>query len=323
MSMMPTSRLPIEQDAIRVQVIEDSITVPPYGSDQEPIRLTTVQLRYPRFIHAELMTHRVFSRNARSSRAVPTPRLVNEPIFMPHFASNMPGMQAGEEASDELQAEWEKDWDELAQHCCQKAMKWHNQMMHKQWANRCLEWFGFIDVLVTSTDWHNFFNLRDHKDAMPEIQQLARMIRDALEVTSIHTVPRHPWDETNIANWHLPFIPLEDRVSGEYSISDLCKISAARCARISYTPFDSDKVDVQADFRLFHQLLESQPLHASPGEHIAVPDTMISDYPHGVRIEYWANKHEHGNFYGWRQFRKMLPNEAAFDTHYGYRYNHV
>jgi len=68
--------------------------------------LITIHARYPRFIHAELMTHRCFSRNARSSRAVPVQRLINEaeanPVIPWHWGKNQPGMQAFEECNEKV-----------------------------------------------------------------------------------------------------------------------------------------------------------------------------------------------------------------------------
>ena len=79
---------------IQAKIIEDSIS-------STGKRITTFQLLYPRFIHAELMTHRVFSRNASSSRAIPVTKMlamVREDPAMPiHWGRNQPGMQAKEE----------------------------------------------------------------------------------------------------------------------------------------------------------------------------------------------------------------------------------
>ena len=77
---------------ISVKVIADSI------SAHTKQRITTLELEYPRFIHAELMTHRVFSRNSSSSRAIPIQTMINHikattaiPI---HWGKNQSGMQA-------------------------------------------------------------------------------------------------------------------------------------------------------------------------------------------------------------------------------------
>jgi len=78
--------------ACEVKIIEDSLN--PYNG----IRLTTVQLRYWRGIHAEFMTHRVFSRNASSSRAIPVSTFLkqvwNDPATPVHWGANQQGMKA-------------------------------------------------------------------------------------------------------------------------------------------------------------------------------------------------------------------------------------
>ena len=299
----------VKVGAAEAEVIAHSIVM---HSQSPDIEVFTTRTRYWRAIHSEVMTHRVFSRNARSSRAVPTPRLVKEAPYVPKFGMLLPGMQAGEAPSPTLQKEWEKDWEYLAEACRTMAMKWHKDKMHKQWANRCLEWFGYIDTLISATDWANFQVLRDHGDAMPEINDLAIAVREAH--SGSQPVLRSPYDDHHERGWHLPYVTAHDRHT--YALPALQKLSSARSARISYTPFDMDKADVNSDYDLFDRL-NNNPLHASPFEHVCCPDVQVETHlGHGVNVNHWAHQEEHGNFYGWRQFRKTLPNEAAQDSHY-------
>lgn len=307
--MVESTILDVEQEPIRATMIADSVHYD--GPSVIGYRISTLHLRYPRFIHAELMTHRVFSRNARSSRAVPTAKLLQEPIFEPVFGQNIPGMQSKELLHPDDQARAIKIWHDLATYTREAVDNLYDVGVHKQWANRPLEWFGFIDVLVTSTDWANWNALRNHPDAMPEIQKLACLI-DAVRDLSVPIV-RYQYPE--IHAWHLPYITDEER--GTLDINTLCKISAARCARISYTPFDESKVNVEADLALFDKLGTSIPLHASPFEHQAKPDTWLrSNFGKGQAIEYWLYAAEQGNFCGWRQFRKTIQGENVQDGHY-------
>ena len=280
------------------------------------IPLITVRARYWRAIHSELMTHCVFSRNARSSRAVPTPRLLKEDAFFPNFGMNIPGMQAGDAASPELQAEWEQDWLELIVYTRSKVAKWSEQKMHKQWANRPLEWFGWIDTLVTATDWANFYALRDHHMAAPEIQDLAKAIRQAIEESTPTVL--NTYNSGNHTGWHLPYVDGVDKAELNWDLEKLQQVSVARCSRISYTPFDSDKRDIGADLKQFASLLGSSPVHASPAGHQGTPDEVVHIPLSKGALVTWGNPKEHGNFCGWRQFRKMLPNEAIMDDHYSY-----
>ena len=61
---------------IKAKIIADSI-------NSKRCRLTSWVLEYPRFIHAEIMIHRVFSRNAASSRAIPTEKIIQNIIDDP------------------------------------------------------------------------------------------------------------------------------------------------------------------------------------------------------------------------------------------------
>ncbi|MBO6509733.1 MAG: FAD-dependent thymidylate synthase [Roseibium sp.] len=284
---------------ITVNVIEDSIS-------QQGVRLATIHARYPRMIHSEIMTHRVFSRNARSSRAVPSVTLLSEDMYVPHFMKNMPGMQAKEEMSPLNRALAEQVWYEMAEACTKGVKELHQLGVHKQWANRPLEWFGFIDVLISSTDWVNFFHLRDHGDAQPEAEQLSRAVITAMnesEPMMLHS-----------GEWHLPYVDQFER--SNYDLETQKKLSVARCARISYKPFDGN-ASVEAEMERYERLVVSQPLHASPAEHQASPDTetRIPSRRLWTKSDVaWTNPHLQGNFRGWIQYRKTLDNEAVFDA---------
>lgn len=280
------------------KIVEDSIS-------REGIRLTTFHLRYWRAIHSELMTHRDFSRNARSSRAVPSRVLLTEPIFTPEFGLNQGGMQAKDEPVPvELQRRWEMEWQALADICRKQVGKWQEEGMHKQWANRPLEWFGWIDVLVSSTHWENFWALRISEYAQPEFNDLAIAMRQAMDESEPKLLaPRQ---------WHLPYIT--DRERQLYSIDFLLKLSTARCARLSYKPFDGNDTEA-AEIARYERLVVSRPVHASPSEHQATPD-----FPSSARDYYvegklhtkgWRRPDLHGNFVGWVQHRKLIPEEVV------------
>ena len=260
------------------------------------IRLTTLQLRYWRGIHAEVLTHRVFSRNAGSSRARPSKAIIeqvrNDPWGPLHWGKNQPGMQAHEELEPAEKEAAQRFWRDSA--CV--AANYANSLMemgaHKQVVNRILEPYTYIDVLVTSTEWNNWDALRDHEDADPTIRQLAQVMKQAREESTPTLLQP--------GEWHLPYITEEDKQS--HDIEVLKKVSAARCARISYGLFDGSKTTIEKDLDLFDKLVVSQPLHASPTEPQATPDEIDL---HGN----FLNPRLHGNLQGWRQFRKTLPNE--------------
>ena len=185
--------------------------------------IITIHARYPRIIHGEIMTHRVFSRNARSSRAVPVATMlkeIRETPFVPwHWGKNQKGMQAGEECNERVTLNWwgqidpndigrgfdlekidqsrEDAWIHARDAAVEVAEGFSNAGYHKQIANRLIEPFSFIDTLITSTSWANFLHLRDHADAEPHFQDLARMFREAIEGADYQTLEE--------GQWHLPY----------------------------------------------------------------------------------------------------------------------
>lgn len=281
-----------------VKMIADSIS--PQG-----VRLSTLHARYPRMVHSELMTHRVFSRNGRSSRAVPSLTLIKENLYIPHFLKNKSGMQATEELDPQLRMEFEEEWKHLAELTQRQVESWTKRGMHKQWANRPLEWFGYIDVLISSTDWQNFIYLRDDKDAQPEMRDVAHMINHMLKMNNPLSLKP--------GEWHLPYITREEEINPKIDSLTLKKVSAARCARISYKPFDGN-ADIDSELRRYDNLITSLPPHASPTEHQATPDKRInSSTPWPER---WENPKLHGNFTGWIQHRKLIANESVKEKHH-------
>lgn len=306
-------------------------------------RITTFKLRYPKFIHGEFMTHRVISRNASSSRAIPTAKLIEEvrndalragPIF---WGKNQSGMQAAEELDDnELKAGWlvtqrgyaKKLWANAAIEAARAAQLMADAGVHKQIVNRVLEPFSHINVVATATEWDNFFGLRLHKDAQPEMRALAETMWAARAASAPN--PLVP------GQWHLPFVNkdgAEDSAAcmehpgavGDDWIKILIKVSVARCARVSYESFypGNKQSVIDEDLKLYERLVGAQPLHASPAEHQATPDdlipTRLSGRVGGGGPYVFAKPSEHGNFDGWRQYRKMLDGEAVAPLPEGYK----
>lgn len=290
--------------------------------NEQDIPLTTYKLRYWRGIHSELMTHRVFSRNAGSSRARPSAAIIKQVREDPwgplHWGANQPGMQANEQIQH---VEHAKDrWRWAAKQAANAAEGMRSIGLHKQVVNRVLEPFTFIDVVLTATDFANWFTLRDHKDADPTIRDLAVKMKEA--EAKCHRSVLQP------GMWHLPFIRAQDVTNVVHKITSrgtlrkvptdaeineyLLKISTARCARTSYKAFDGLVSSIEDDIKLFDKLVGSQPLHSSPTEHQATPDERTRFDTLTGWTETWANPHLSGNFRpGWIQHRKMLPNECV------------
>ena len=303
-------------------VIADSI------SDQG-IRITTFQLRYWRAIHSELMTHRIFSRNAGSSRARPSKAIIEQVAYDPWgpivWGLNEPGMQANNVADIDVEMQSLWSWRNAATRAANSATTLMNLGLHKQIVNRVLEPFTYIDVVVTATDYANWFALRLDKDAQPEIQQLAQAMESAMAASAPAMLKP--------GEWHLPYITVSDFNSVDnyllFNGQNMCpqqrlelfkKISAARCARTSYKAFDGKVASIDDDLSLFNKLMSGDLKHSSPTEHQATPDieigfrnidpsTQTREDPYGLCESIWKNPKLHANFRGWIQFRKTIPNE--------------
>lgn len=223
--------------------------------------LFTLELEYPRFIHSEFMTHRVFGRNASSSRAVPVERTIQNILNYPwaplHVYKNCKGMQGKELVSEEDYDSFCELWEEAKYKAIDTAHKMMDKGFHKQHINRILEPFTKIKVIVTATEWDNFFKLRLSPDADPEIQDLAKAIKVAMD---------NAWG--TLINVHdgrtLPYVSYDEMEA----IDDnrlLTLISAARCARVSYLNHDGSAPDILKDLALAKRLINSG--HMTPFEH--------------------------------------------------------
>lgn len=251
-------------------------------------RLTTFQLTYPRFIHSELLTHRMFSRNSASSRAIPVEKMISDvmvnPVIPIHWGAAQKGMQAYSEVPNHVQATCETMWLNARDEAVRQARLILDCGVHKQIVNRLLEPWMWITVICSTTSFEHFRQLRCHPAAEPHFQKLAGMMADAYDSAEPQL--------KRLGEWHLPLIGF----SGDehLSVADCVKVSTARCARVSYLTHDG-KRDVEADIELHDRLASSG--HWSPFEHASQPS------PH----------RQQGNFMGWIQYRKCFGTEFVTD----------
>lgn len=276
---------------IEVQIIADSV-------GQRSGRITTFELTYPRIIHSEFMTHRLFSRNAMSSRAVPIKKmveLIRTNMAMPvRFGSNQPGMQdKGTEHDGQVWYDWlevdgefkelycsgREAWAKAAENACSWAERFDNAGYHKQIANRLIEPFQMMKTVMTTTEMENFLWLRVDADADPTIEVLANLMKEALENS------KPEWLQPG--TWHTPYV---DHVYGfgpegdahifeGYCVLDenncpvmlteeeALRISASCCGQVSYRRLNSTK-DKALD--IYTRLVAGKKVHASPFEHQGV-----------------------------------------------------
>jgi thymidylate synthase ThyX len=275
-------------------------------------RLITWELTYHRFFHAEIMTHRVFSRNAASSRAIPIKKILDEvktnPAIPLYWGKNQPGMKAREELDDVIQIPRKvvdvcyfhgreengmykltdrefarQKWLEARDSAVEHVEEMIALNLHKQVANRILEPWMHMTAIVSSTEYENFFALRAHDDAQPEFKVLADAM---LEQYNTH-IPT----ELKPFEWHIPF---GDKMPEGASLELKLKIATARCARASYLTFNNE-MNVEKDLMIHDSL--SADGHWSPFEHCACAT------PNGT-----------GNFRGWTQYRSLFPSENKKDS---------
>lgn len=261
-------------------VIED--TMSPSG-----VRLTTLELVYPRYIHSELMTHRMFSRNASSSRATPLQVNLDEvcldPVFFDFVGKNQKGMVATEPLNDVLVDDFKTDWESLGIMVASHVAKMNKKYgIHKQTLNRALEPWLRIRTLVTATEWENFFKLRLSPNAQPEIQSLARAMHEAMGKS-----------EPKGGVFHVPYLKFHEQK--ELKVVDAYKVSAARCARVSYARHDGRETTTEEDLKLARNLFDAG--HMSPFEHAAMWGLDSDPYEF------------HYNLRGWQSVRYQAEND--------------
>lgn len=300
------------------KVLLDSIS-------QQGHRLTTFEITMPRIILAEWNTHRMFTRSSASSRAIPVARMIKmvqeHPYVPTSWGKNQKGMTAAEEILGADAISCEENWlharDSMVEHV-EELMKIG---VHKQLANRLLEPFMWHTIINTATEYSNFFGLRCDKNAQPDMQIVAKLVRDAYNNSG--PVLR------KVGEWHAPYAQGSDTLS-----SELREITSGRCARVSYLTHDGKHAPSE-DIRLHDQLLASG--HMSPFEHAARP---MDDYEYTElfkqpKVQWDGSKFVHvtdfaygesvdddrvyihfcGNLNGWVSYRKEIPHEEDYITY--------
>ena len=257
-------------------------------------RLITMEMTYPRFVHAEHLRHRMFSFNVASSRAIPVEKMIeqveNNPVIPIHWGKAQKGMQAYEVLDQDAELLCRIQWLAArtgAVYCVKDMLRYG---LHKQIANRLLEPWMWCTVICTGNQgaWNNFWALRCHPEAEPHMQKISELSREAANASET--------DRLFEGDWHLPLIGFDG--DEQLSVSDAVKVSAGRCARVSYLTHDGRR-DVQADIDLCDRLVTSK--HFSPTEHQA-------------RCEAYSWEWKQGNLgTGWTQFRKTLAGEYQND----------
>ena len=293
------------------KVIKDSIS--PDG-----VRLTTLEVTLPRIVLSEFNTHRMLSRNSASSRAIPVRKRIDaverDPFVPDQFGRNQKGMQASDILREQEDEQARIRWMSACKVAVNHAQGLADLDVHKQLANRLIEPFCWHTIVVSSTEWSNFFALRCSSEAQPEIRKAAEMMREVIAASTPKPV--------KLGGWHLPYVDPDEVIDVmllEGSPSDArALVSAGRCARVSYLTHDGRR-DPKEDLDLAMRLLVAG--HMSPFEHAATPLTRpevakklknISGVTGIDVLDIRIGEHFVGNFRGWTQLRKQFPNEDDF-----------
>lgn len=303
----------VGKEGISARIIADSIN----GSGD---RMVTMELEYPRFIHSEVMTHRMLSKNAASSRAIPVKAMhenitknTARPIY---YGKNQSGMVAGEQLDDIGVESTKRLWDSARDTSISYARVMSDIGNHKQVANRIVEPFMMMKTVMSGTEWSNLLWLRNHPDAQPEFQELAKCIAEVLH----HSEPT----KLKPGQWHLPYVDtriengLQTYWSNGFEIDLIMarQISASCCAQVSYRKNDDSIEKAMKVFDMLNLGRTDVPVHASPVEHQACamwfdePTLDSIRWPIGYTHIDRDGKYWSGNLKGFVQYRKMIPNEA-------------
>lgn len=318
----------LENNQIKATIIQDSI------NSYTKTRITTFELEYPRFIHSEVMTHKMLAKNAASSRAIPVAKTIEQVMTNPahpvFWGKNQPGMQSVEELDDESKQAVQKEWLRASVHASIKATSMSaNYNAHKQIVNRILEPFVMMKIVITGTEWNNFFWLRNHPDAQPEFRDLAAKMQQAMNASEPFVLLD--------GEWHVPYINRERYTLGhgeadiiyyigvgdadalqDLTTDEALMLSSSLCAQTSYRKADDT---LEKALTIYKRLVESEPVHASPFEHqgmcknISTANLLASllrfkkptkgithiDFDHN----WWS-----GNLKHFVQYRQLIPNNV-------------
>lgn len=313
------------------KIIADSIS-------PEGVRLTTVQAVIHRFILAEVDTHRVFSRNSASSRAIPVvkqlAKFCDDTALPVSWPAEQKGMSGGAELEGKALADAKALFERMRGGTVGEIQRYLDDhpdpetRLHKSLLNRLMEWGQWHTVVITSTAWDNFYGLRLSPAAQPEFRVVAAEIAKAREASTPTPI--------NNGFWHLPYIEDVDVRAAEKYLHEtrgvvsrgqvtllLIKMSAARVARTSYETMDG-KRDPGEDVALYEKLTSAHPMHSSPLEHVATPNAdnlhsvaVMSALPHietggfsGMRLTLPL----YGNFLGWHQHRFDVEAQRGYQA---------
>lgn len=293
-------------------------------------RLATFEITYPRFILAELNTHKMLEKNSASSRAIPIEKMIetvrNNPAMPVHWGKNQAGMQAKEELEGDNLSVVQERWRIAMNNACYESQIMDAWGAHKQIANRITEPFQWMKTVITGTEWRNFFHLRAHEDAQPEFKVLAQKMQELYE----GELPK----ELRAGDWHVPYYKegIWTPEDTDHTLEEALMISSSCCAQTSFRSSDDS---LEKAKRIYDRLVESKPVHASPFGHQATPivsetitttdddlETVIVSekniiskpwtWEDGVTAYHKKLGLMSGNLAGYIQYRQLIPESCVW-----------
>lgn len=283
-------------------------------SEETGEKIITFEVETPRLIWSEVMTHRIFSRNGASSRAIPV-TTVNELVlthtaYPARFGKKNKGMQDagsydGVVIIDGVSYNPEEAWYKAAENAVKFSKAFDEAGYAKQVCNRHTEPYQFMKAVITFTgDGANFFGLRRHCDADPSIYDLADAMKEAMELA--------PVKHLKAGDWHMPYYKDGAFIKGrDRGLQKALKISASCAAQVSYRKLDDSEEKAEM---VYDRLVNSKPVHASPFEHQATPLKKSI----GFRSKFVTHVDREGNawsgnFRNWGQHRQIIPENVFED----------
>ena len=324
---------------IKAEIVGDAIS-------QNGNRITSFLLTYPRIIHSELMTHRVFSRNSASSRAIPFDKMEeaveNNPFIPMAWQKAHSGMQGSEYITNKDGYALEsinEAWVEARNEAVKSAKRLHNAGVTKQLCNRLLEPFMWHTTLVTSTTYSNFFNLRCPAYQTPVTQLLlpAKSKKECIanhgnkeNIEKLQNFSDLEWLKINQGQGEIHIMALAEAMYDAYNES----VPKLLVGNQWYIPFEN-KISSDVDLypngaELWGKDLTNLKVKISTSmcartSYTVVGEDKVHSYDKDLKLHdrllesrHWSpfehcaknmeDSNPYGNFTGWKQYRQFIEN---------------
>lgn len=268
-------------------------------------RITTFEVLCPLHAHVHMLTHRAFSRNAQSNRAIPSKIVIKDrAVYVPSFwGKNKKGMSPkGEEITGLKKVLAIIIWNSTSMVCKLSVRLLSALGLHKETANRLISPFLMVNSIITATDFDNFFNLRISEHAQHDISILATKMKKLLDesapvISNVHAPLVHDREKEELYEYAKSIYSTYDISGGRmklYAIANrifnniIVQAVVGRCARVSYSTHNGF-IDINKDINLHDLLLKDR--HMSPFEHVAVASGCDD---------------RHANLKGWYSYRSNI-----------------